>query len=71
MALLALAGAAGAYRLTQLWQEGPVDAAAIETAQSHEMWPQDFAASPIDPAQDEALGQPQSSAGGGSTVPPS
>jgi PPP family 3-phenylpropionic acid transporter len=53
MALLALAGAAGAYRLTQLWQERPVDAAAIETVQSQEAWPQDFAAPPIDPAQDE------------------
>ena len=56
MALLALAGAAGAYRLTQLWHEGPADAAAIETSQSHEIWPQDFAASPLDPSQDEAGG---------------
>jgi PPP family 3-phenylpropionic acid transporter len=71
MALLALTGAAGAYRLTQLWQERPVDAAAIETAQTQEMWPQDFATPPIDPAQDEAAGQPQSSAEGGRTEPPS
>jgi PPP family 3-phenylpropionic acid transporter len=71
MALLALAGAAGAYRLTQLWQEGPLDAAAIETAQTQEMWPQDFAASPLDPSQDEASGQPQSAGGGGSTIAPS
>ncbi|MGD9501070.1 MAG: MFS transporter [Methyloceanibacter sp.] len=54
MALLALAGAAGAYRLAQLWHEGPEDAAAIETAQSHEIGPQDFVASPLDPSQDEA-----------------
>jgi hypothetical protein len=68
--LLALAGAAGAYRLTQLWQERPVDAAAIETAQTQEMWPQDFAAPPLDPSQDEIRAQPQSSASGGSTMPP-
>jgi PPP family 3-phenylpropionic acid transporter len=71
MALLALAGAAGAYRLTQLWQERPADAAAIETVQSQEVWPQDFAASPLDPAQDEPAGQPHNSADGGRTVPPS
>jgi PPP family 3-phenylpropionic acid transporter len=56
MALLALAGAAGAYRLTQLWHERPADAAAIETSQSHEIWSQDFAASPLDSSQDEAGG---------------
>jgi PPP family 3-phenylpropionic acid transporter len=71
MVLLALAGAAGAYRLTQLWQEGPVDAAAIETAHTQEVWPEDFAASSLDPSQDEATGQPHSSAGGGRTMPPS
>jgi PPP family 3-phenylpropionic acid transporter len=54
MALLALAGAAGAYRLTQLWQEKPTDSAAIETSQSREIWPEDFAASSLDTTQDEA-----------------
>ena len=54
MALLALAGAACAYRLAQLWHEREAGPAAIETAQSHEIWPQDFVASPLDPSQDEA-----------------
>src|SRR5262245_19092852 len=54
MALLALAGAAGAYRLTQLWQEKPTDYAAIETSQSREIWPEDFAASSLDTSRDEA-----------------
>jgi hypothetical protein len=47
MALLALAGAACAYRLTQLWREGPTDAAAIETSQSHEIWPPEFGGLPL------------------------
>jgi PPP family 3-phenylpropionic acid transporter len=53
MVLLALTGAAGAYRLTQLWYEAPAEAAAIETSQSREIWPQDFAAPPLDTSQGE------------------
>src|SRR5262245_42159893 len=54
MPLSALVDAAGAYRLAQGWQENPTNFAAIETSQSRERWPEDFAASSLDTSQDEA-----------------